>query len=74
MIICFDHLQQIAEGVAVEHVALDQRDVAFWNYRCLMCGVEAAPGRVCENVDCRRPLHPQWPPVYCCNDCALDDV
>ncbi len=74
MIICPDHLRQIAEGAVIAHVELDRRDVTFWSYRCLMCGVEASPDRVCENEDCRRPLHPQWPAVYCCNDCAQDDV
>ena len=75
LIICRDHLPQILtdeppflmEALAVDHVA-------FWNHRCLMCGVEAAPGRLCQSVDCRRPLHPQWPAVYCCNECALEDV
>jgi hypothetical protein len=76
MIICLDHLRQIVvdtdPALAFEEIAAEQ--AAFWNHRCLMCGVEAAPGRLCESVDCRRPLHPQWPAVYCCNECALEDV
>jgi len=49
-------------------------DVAPEGHTCLMCGVAAVSGRLCENDRCRRPLHPQWPAVYCCNDCALEDV
>ena len=76
MIICRDHLRQVLPGdgppFILEEIAVDQ--AAFWNHRCLMCGVDAVPGRLCENEDCRRPLHPQWPAVYCCNDCALEDA
>jgi len=76
MIICRDHLRQVLPGdgppFILEEIAVDQ--AAFWNHRCLMCEVEPAPGRLCENEDCRRPLHPEWPAVYCCNDCALEDA
>jgi hypothetical protein len=75
LIICRDHLRQIlAEDspFILEHFTADQ--IAFWNHRCLMCVVDKVPGRLCENEDCRRPLHPQWPAVYCCNDCALEDA
>lgn len=30
-------------------------------------------GRRCANPECNRPLCPDWVPVYCSNDCALDD-
>jgi len=77
MIICRDHLEQIlltndVPPVVLEEIAASQ--VAFWNHRCLMCGVDAVPGRLCENADCRRPLHPEWPAVYCKNACALEDL
>jgi hypothetical protein len=39
-----------------------------------MCLFDAVPGRFCENEDCKKPLHPQWPAVYCCNKCALRDL
>ena len=75
LIICRDHLQQIVDAGDVPVIQeLPANVVEFWGERCLMCGVDASPGRLCESVDCRRPLHPQWPVVYCCNDCALDDV
>lgn len=74
MIVCFEHLRQLelAARPPIKEIPADQ--VAFWGHRCRMCGVEAAHGRVCENEDCRRKLHPQWPAIYCCNACALEDV
>jgi hypothetical protein len=76
LIICRDHLRQVLTGdeapFVLEEIAADQ--VAFWNHRCLMCGVDAVAGRLCENANCKKPLHPQWPAVYCCNNCALEDL
>lgn len=76
LIICRDHVPQIVVAedppFIMEHFTAEQ--VAFWNHRCLMCSVEAVPDRMCENEDCRRPLHPQWPALYCCNGCALEDA
>ena len=74
MIICRDHLQQIAPDDDPPLLALSADLASFWGDRCLMCGTSAAPDRLCENESCRRPLHPQWPAVYCCNNCALEDV
>ena len=31
-------------------------------------------GRKCENSECNKPLEPDCVPVYCSNDCALDDA
>lgn len=76
MIICRDHLRQILIGdkppFELEEISADR--VTFWNHRCLMCGVDAVPDRLCENEDCRKALHPQWPAVYCNNACALEDL
>lgn len=74
VILCSDHLRQLAIDVDLAHEDIPAELAAFWGHRCLMCGVDATPGRYCENADCRRALHPQWPAVYCCNDCALEDV
>lgn len=74
MIVCFEHLRQLELSARPPIKEIPDDQAAFWGHRCLMCGVDAAPGRVCENVDCRRTLHPQWPAVYCCNDCALEDA
>lgn len=41
---------------------------------CQMCKATVAHGNVCYNDDCARPLHPQWPAVYCSNECALEGV
>lgn len=71
-ILCDDHLRQIDVDPTTEEITAEQ--AAFWGYRCLMCGVEPSPGRRCENEDCRQPLHPQWPAIYCSNRCALEDV
>lgn len=37
---------------------------------CQMCAVVPAPN-CCAS--CQRPLHPQWPAIYCNNECALED-
>lgn len=74
MILCRDHLRQITGGVIVAHEELSMRATAFWGYRCGMCGAVPVADRLCESESCRKPLHPQWPAVYCCNDCALDDL
>ena len=81
MVICRSHLSALASMESPPANYLEGRDiqripsdvVAFWGDRCLMCGIDASPGRVCTNDDCRAPLHPQWPAVYCCNACALKD-
>lgn len=71
-IFCLDHLRELSvPQLRVTQFSPDV--VAFWGHRCLMCGVDPVPGRHCENEECRRPLHPQWPAVYCSNDCALGD-
>lgn len=74
MVICFEHLRQLELAVKPPIKEIPEDQIAFWGHRCLMCGVDAAPGRVCENEDCKKPLHAHWPAVYCCNDCALADV
>lgn len=74
LIICRDHLLQISADRLPAHEEIPAAQVSFWGDRCIMCGIDPAPDRLCENVDCRRPLHPQWPAVYCCNDCALEDL
>lgn len=72
MIICLDHLSQVEDVSIYEELPADQ--VAFWGHRCLMCGVDSVPGRSCGNENCKKPLHPQWPAIYCCNLCALEDA
>lgn len=41
--------------------------------RCQMCEATHAEGNLCHDDACRRPLHPQWPAVYCSNACADHD-
>lgn len=76
VVICSAHLEQLADAElrGSQRDEISSEAVEFYGHRCLMCGVDASPGRLCENEDCRRPLHPQWPAVYCCNECALEDV
>ncbi len=74
MVICLEHLRQIAHDADPTVEEIPAKQAAFWGHRCLMCGVEPSPCRQCENEDCRRALHPQWPAIYCCNRCALEDV
>lgn len=74
MIICHEHLGEIPLASVPTFVNLPATQIAFWRYKCLMCGVTPVPGRLCQNEDCRQPLHPEWPAVYCCNGCAAEDV
>lgn len=72
LVVCVDHLREVAFDLA--YAKLPEAQVEFWGLHCAMCDVDPLPGRLCESALCRRPLHQQWPAVYCCNDCALDDV
>lgn len=45
--------------------------------RCAMCGVhpntlEDGSPALCYNDRCCKPLHPEWPAVYCSDDCAAE--
>jgi hypothetical protein len=76
LIICRDHLRQILSGDDPPFILeeIDAARATFWNHRCLMCGVDPVPDRVCQNDRCGRALHPQWPAVYCKNLCATEDA
>ena len=87
VIACLDHLTQLRDLVqrqslphddqerpAFLHVEIPWEIVELHAHRCLMCGVKAVPNRRCENDSCTRELHPQWPAVYCCNECAWEDA
>jgi hypothetical protein len=69
VVVCHEHLRELS----LDDAPLEKVTPAGWD-RCLMCGVQEVRGRVCENDRCARPLHPQWPAVYCCNLCALEDL
>ena len=49
------------------------QDPILGEERCRMCETIHAEGNVCHDDSCGRPLHPQWPAVYCSSDCALSD-
>lgn len=76
MVICRDHVRQLITETDPPFIMewLTATEISFFGHRCLMCGVDSAPDRLCENESCRLPLHPQWPAVYCCNGCALEDL
>ena len=74
MIICRQHLDQIRHDEDSTCEVVPPAQVAFWRHRCLMCGVRPVAGRLCLREDCEKPLHPQWPAVYCSNLCALLDA
>jgi hypothetical protein len=77
VIVCLVHLMQMGDAElrqGLRHDEILSETVAFHGHRCLMCGVDAVLDQTCENNRCRLPLHPQWPAVYCCNDCALEDA
>lgn len=67
MLLCPSH----AEEVGQERVAV----VAACLYGgCQMCRTQPVEGNVCYRDACRKPLHKQWPAVYCSNECALLDT
>lgn len=75
MILCERHINESADlnRVCCEHLTVvDQKNAEFLGIKCIMCVMPAAPNRTCES--CGTPLHPNWPAVYCSNECALDDV
>jgi hypothetical protein len=75
VIVCAEHLRQLSpDSDLLAHSVIAADLAEFWGDRCGMCHVPAVPGRVCANVDCGKELHPQWPAVYCCKRCALEDV
>jgi len=75
MILCEKHIAETAdkEGICCENLTpIAQENADFLGIRCIMCEMPAAPNRTCES--CGKPLHENWPAVYCSNECALDDV
>jgi len=87
VITCLEHFAQLRdliqqqrlshddqERLAFLHVEIPWEIIELHTHQCLMCGVKASPNRRCENDSCTRELHPQWPAVYCCNECAWEDV
>ena len=75
MILCEKHISEAADlnKTCCEHLTVvDQKNAEFLGIKCIMCSMPAAEGRTCES--CGTPLHPNWPAVYCSNECALDDV
>ena len=49
-------------------------DPTFGEERCRICESTFAEGNLCHNDDCQKPLHPEWPAVYCSHACALSDL
>ncbi len=49
------------------------QDPILGEERCRMCETLYAEGNVCHDDSCARPLHPQWPAVYCSSECAFND-
>lgn len=64
MVICARHALEV--GVATE---LAPEPDPFYN-DCVMCNTRPVEGNVCAYEPCKKPLHPQWPVVYCSNECA----
>lgn len=46
----------------------------FFCQDCGMCGRMPVVGVRCHNDRCKKPLPPQWPAMYCSNNCAIDDA
>jgi hypothetical protein len=78
MVVCRTHLLELRafsfRGAPLRVRALGVRERSTYiPPTCAMCDATISHGNVCHNDDCAAPLHPQWPAVYCTNECALED-
>jgi hypothetical protein len=72
MVVCAEHCTVVARlGSAVE-MTEDERN--YHTDQCAICQTPARSGRVCMFDACGRDLHPQWPALYCSNECARKDA
>ncbi len=71
VIVCVDHAKQLWRMGGL----IGDAPRVLGDAVCALCtsGVNSE-GRVCHRDECERPLHPQWPAVYCCNACAFADA
>ena len=75
MILCERHIAEDADvrRVCCENLTVvDRKQTELLGTKCIMCVMPDAPGRTCGR--CGTPLHPNWPAVYCSNDCAIADA
>lgn len=85
MIVCRSHLLELRafkfNGGSLRVRAVGARERFYakqpdWYgeaLECRMCRTKVAHGNVCYRDECVVPLHPQWPVVYCSNECAMED-
>lgn len=45
----------------------------FSDHGCTLCQTRPSPGNHCNNDARNKPLHPNWPAVYCSGRCAMMD-
>ena len=65
-----DEIQRYAAMTGMRVGDLRDLHACYFDERCAMCGVVPSPNN-CQN--CSKPLHPQWPAIYCSNRCAMED-
>lgn len=79
LVICRTHLVELRayrfhdRSLHVRAIGPRERMYSIDPPMCGMCAAVISHGNVCYNDDCKTPLHPQWPAVYCSNECALSD-
>lgn len=64
-------IQRLVDMTGLRSDDLRDLHARYFDERCAMCGVVPSPNNC---LNCGRPLHPQWPAVYCSNRCAMEDA
>ncbi|TAL43761.1 MAG: hypothetical protein EPN91_05850 [Salinibacterium sp.] len=73
LVVCSDHrnLVELTDREPMTDQQLRDRGAGL---TCMICDTTPSPGRVCASEECGKPLHPQWPAVYCSDRCAWRDA
>lgn len=66
-----DQIMNLVIEFGLRREDLMQLHARWFDEKCGMCGVHPIEGHVC--LCCKKPLHPEWPAVYCSNGCAAND-
>jgi hypothetical protein len=66
VVACLKHMVELL-AEPIEVVSPDLRE-------CALCTTKYVEGNRCAREACNKPLHPNWPAVYCSNACAHKDA
>lgn len=64
-------IAEVAAQTGMSVADVSRLHAHYFDERCAMCGVVPSANRC---LSCRETLHPNWPAVYCSNECALEDA